>query len=1073
MSLAGNETATYEQALAFESPGIYTICGGYGNFTQLSGGECATLQVLEMEEVRYIRLQAIEYETLTLDFEFGETGSGAYSIEIDVGGNETTDWSQSGTGDRPVSITTPNLAEAFNPYLQAYTGTVDVPVYFRVTALPLRLHNFTAVAAHKPDISSSVESITFDPAQPTEGDPVSIQVLLSNAGDDESPPFTVAFYADAGMWGNIYMGSALVPAISMGDIATATVQWDSLGFTGELPVHLIIDPYERMAESNKDNNLFTKDLTILTRPNLQSAFTAFSNPEPVVGETITVSLQVDNLGQTGSGTFATALYEGNPEEGGELLQTLDLTVPGEDTAIAEFAWTPTAPGPHRLFALADKDRAINDPDRSNNLSWQDIYVGFAGPLLLNSGGATDPAYTPELGYGALDEGTADFVGACGGFPYERYRLAPDGKVVYQFDHLLPGHFYHLNVTMYECDGAGRQQSVRVNGHLVAGPVDLGDGQVHRLSLLLDPALYTGHTLRVEIEAEGIDGALVNEVNLYDIDYRYADGGGARDPQYPGGGVLAHLGRPYGWLNGVANTAWGVLPYQSVRVNQIADLLEYRFDGLRSEKRYNVHLTFWQPSGAARIQQVQLDGQDTGLTVNTGDYQIHRETVAVPLETYMNDGSVVVGIVRTNAASGAMLNEIALEEETLPRTTGCDVPQTPYFTDVYGAVTSLGNAVPVGTVIEAFSPRGNTVGCFVVDATGQYGFMRIYGEDATATPPISGMRAGELVAFRVNGALATATPQLYWQADSATHQINLNVAETLGQAILMQSGWNLISFNLNHPVPTVQQVLSSVDGRYDRVLSETGVYASSIPDVYNTLKHMHPGQGYYVRIAGATAATALIEGVSAPITTPLSLHAGWNWIGYLPQASLPVTTALQSIEGHYQRVLSLDAAFDPALPEYSTLRLMQPGRGYLLYATQPVTLTYPADSTTSGATPQIAPTCANLLPTPYFTLLYGELLLNGQPASVGTRVEVLTPRGELAGCFTLAEPGKIGMMPVYGEDATAEPSLGGFRVGEPLAFRVNGIPVATAARTWQDDWTPHAVTLDTQHSHIYLPLIIRQ
>jgi hypothetical protein len=62
-------------------------------------------------------------------------------------------------------------------------------------------------------------------------------------------------------------------------------------------------------------------------------------------------------------------------------------------------------------------------------------------------------------------------------------------VVYRFDHLLPGHFYHLDVTLYECDGAGRQESITVDGNLIAGPEDLSDGRVHRLSLRLDPALY--------------------------------------------------------------------------------------------------------------------------------------------------------------------------------------------------------------------------------------------------------------------------------------------------------------------------------------------------------------------------------------------------------------------------------------------------------------------------------------------------------------------------------------------------------------------------------------------------------
>ncbi len=1026
-------------------------------------------------KVRYAQLSAQTYMTVTLNLSVGTSGSGPLTVAADVGDDGVVEWTHTvANAAYPVALTTRNLAAAFNAYLAGRAGEVAVPVRFYVTPfIAVTLKNFSIIPTAQPDLSLTATDIAFGAAAPTEGATVPITVTLHNNGALAAAGHTVAFYAAVPEWGDWYIGSAFVPNIPAGGAAQASILWDILGFTGTTSVRVVADPYNRLAETNEANNAVTTTLTILTRPDLTPAFASFSNPEPVAGETVTVAVQVANYGQTSAGTFTVSLYNGNPDDGA-LLQTVHLTAPGGGVTVATFAWTPTTPGPYRLFALVDKERAINESNRSNNLVWQEIYVGFAGPLLLDSGGATDPAYAPEVGYGVLDEDPADVIGTCGAASYESYRLDPAGRLVYRFDHLLPGHFYHLDVTLYECDGAGRQESIRVNGYRVAGPVDLGDGQVHRLSLLLDPALYSGRTIRVEIEAEGVDGALVNEVNLYDVDYRYADAGSPADPQYPGG-TVANLGRPYGWLDGVASTAWGVLPYQSVRVNQTGNLLRYRFDGLRPQKRYNVHLTFWQPSGAARIQRVQLDGLDTGLTVNTGDYQIHRETLAIPPTAYAADGSVIIGVLRINAASGALINEIALEEETIPRASWCAVQQTPYFTDAYGDVAILDQNAPVGTVIEARNPRGETVGCFVVSTAGQYGFMRIYGEDTTATPPIPGMRAGELVAFRVNGAPAVATPLLYWQADYSTHRVDLNAGSIEGQLVLMNPGWNLISFRLDPPVPTVRQVLDSVDGRYDRVLGETGAYAPSIPPVYNTLKELHPGRGYYVRVTGTTAATALIEGLPVPVTTPIALHPGWNWIGYLPQVALPITEALQSIAGQYQRVLSVDKTFDPALPGYSTLRVMEPGQGYLLYANQAITLVYPTGNAILNVATRTETNvgCVGLSPTPQFTLVYGKLLINERPAPVGSRVEALTPRGDVAGCVVLETSGDIGFMHVYGEDDAGSPSIGGFREGEVLTFRVNGMPVEFTPLVWRDDWSPHSVSLQVDYMQVYLPMIIRE
>lgn len=55
-------------------------------------------------------------------------------------------------------------------------------------------------------------------------------------------------------------------------------------------------------------------------------------------------------------------------------------------------------------------------------------------------------------------------------------------------------------------------------------------------------------ITVTIHADGIDGAVVSEVNLHDIDYRYADAGGGADPQYPDTGA-------FGWLDGSPITTW--------------------------------------------------------------------------------------------------------------------------------------------------------------------------------------------------------------------------------------------------------------------------------------------------------------------------------------------------------------------------------------------------------------------------------------------------------------------------------------------------------------------------------------
>lgn len=398
---------------------------------------------------------------------------------------------------------------------------------------------------------------------------------------------------------------------------------------------------------------------------------------------------------------------------------------------------------------------------------------------------------------------------------------------------------------------------------------------------------------------------------------------------------------------------------------------------------------------------------------------------------------------------------------------CGLPVTPNFTEAYGTVKINTLDAPAGALVEAVSPRGEVVGCFTVTSSGQYGSLRIYGEDATVSPVIPGMRAGETVSFRVNGQPATATPTLTWQNDKTSHQINLNVSGSQQQTIALTPGWNLISFNVEPTDPTVAAVLTGLS--YSRVLGDGGSFVPTLPPSFNSLKELHPGQAYYIYSTASSNTNLVVAGIPVAANTPISLKAGWNWLGYLPQTTLPIAEALNSISGNYQRVIDIDGTYSSSLPpQFNTLTEMAPGRGYLIFMNNAATLTYPA---TGGRLASLATSpekSCQLNPTPYLTLIYGDITLNGQPAPVGTQVDIVSPNGLVSGCFTVQQAGVLGLTAVYGYDEAT--GVDGFRLDEPLSFRVQGQTVATEL-SWQDDREPHFVILELP-SKIYLPLIVR-
>jgi hypothetical protein len=158
--------------------------------------------------------------------------------------------------------------------------------------------------------------------------------------------------------------------------------------------------------------------------------------------------------------------------------------------------------------------------------------------------------------------------------------------------------------------------------------------------------------------------------------------------------------------------------------------------------------------------------------------------------------------------------------------------------------------------------------------------------------------------------------------------------------------------------------------------------------------------------------------------------------------------------------------------------MEPGQGYLIHATEPADLVYPVNQGQSTAirAQQSASACDDLQPTPYFSLVYGELAgSEGYPAAVGTVIKALTPQGEVAGCFEVQYPGEYGYMRVYGLDH-GDSQISGFRDGEPVVFQVNGLPARPSLdMKWSNDLMPRRVDLRAARANApaYLPLVRKE
>ncbi len=165
--------------------------------------------------------------------------------------------------------------------------------------------------------------------------------------------------------------------------------------------------------------------------------------------------------------------------------------------------------------------------------------------------------------------------------------------------------------------------------------------------------------------------------------------------------------------------------------------------------------------------------------------------------------------------------------------------------------------------------------------------------------------------------------------------------TEGVRVPLEAGWNLVSFpNLLQSIP-VSDVLSSISGQYEKAYTykaceATGswkIYDPSLPPYANNFQAVDRATGIWIYAIRPTE--LMVSGVFAS-TTNIPLCVGSNLVSYAGSQPKPITQALASISGKYEKVYVYKASdlsdpwkiYDPALPPYvNDLTTIEPGFGY--------------------------------------------------------------------------------------------------------------------------------------------------
>ncbi len=198
-----------------------------------------------------------------------------------------------------------------------------------------------------------VESITWSPEEPSDGDSVTFAVTVKNRGEGKAGSSRVYFYID-----DSSRGYQDVPYIVAGGAVTVTFSW--IADAGSHTLRAVIDKDNQIAESDEGNNETSVIFQALL-PDLIIEEVTWSPESPVESDNITFTVFIKNQG-TGKADYSqVAYYLGDAYLGSASVASLDSGASDNKS----FNWIAGA-NPHDLRIIADANETVAESDEGNN-----------------------------------------------------------------------------------------------------------------------------------------------------------------------------------------------------------------------------------------------------------------------------------------------------------------------------------------------------------------------------------------------------------------------------------------------------------------------------------------------------------------------------------------------------------------------------------------------------------------------------------------------------------------------------------------------------------------------------------
>jgi len=224
-----------------------------------------------------------------------------------------------------------------------------------------------------PDLTIVSSSVEASGTTIIEGDIAEVNVTIKNVGYRNVSNFVASFYTDEFSEMSCIGHYPVTSTLGVNETRNVSISWNTSGCSGDYKIFVVVDKADRIIEFNETNNSVFAVVDILSKPDLVPLKISTIPNHMIDKKTGKIRCKIENRGSE-TGKLNVSFYEGNPWDGGTLIEIVKIGFLGTFNYTNVTANWSKESGNYRIYVLVDSSGEVVESNESNNIVSQVIYV---------------------------------------------------------------------------------------------------------------------------------------------------------------------------------------------------------------------------------------------------------------------------------------------------------------------------------------------------------------------------------------------------------------------------------------------------------------------------------------------------------------------------------------------------------------------------------------------------------------------------------------------------------------------------------------------------------------------------